>query len=312
MPETTEATTLVVAEPRAVAPVAPPGPPALVQADSDDQVLHLWLHEKSPRTRRAYRADVAAFLALVARPLRAITLGDVQGFKDSLAGLASASQARKLSAVKSLLSFGHGLGYLAYNVGAPIRLPSIKGTLAERILTEDAVINMLALERNPRNKTLLRLLYLGGLRISEACGLRVRDLQTNGDAGQITVFGKGGRTRVVFLKTTIWKDLAMMRGTDPDAPVFRSRERRASGPPIDDNLLDASQVHRIVKAAAKRAGLSAAVSAHWLRHAHVSHALDRGAPAHLVQATVGHASLATTSRYAHARPSDSSSRYLPG
>jgi len=52
------------------------------------------------------------------------------------------------------------------------------------------------------------------------------------------------------------------------------------------------------------------VSAHWLRHAHASHALDRGAPIHLVQATLGHASVATTGRYLHARPNDSSSRYL--
>jgi site-specific recombinase XerD len=74
--------------------------------------------------------------------------------------------------------------------------------------------------------------------------------------------------------------------------------------------LDASQVHRIVKAAAARAGLAPAVSAHWLRHAHASHALDRGAPIHLVQATLGHASVATTGRYLHARPQDSSSRYL--
>ena len=65
-----------------------------------------------------------------------------------------------------------------------------------------------------------------------------------------------------------------------------------------------------LRAAAARAGLPATVSLHWLRHAHVSHALDRGAPAHLVQATVGHASLTTTSRYAHARPNDSSARYL--
>ena len=70
------------------------------------------------------------------------------------------------------------------------------------------------------------------------------------------------------------------------------------------------EVHRIVKAAAARAGLSAAVSAHWLRHAHASHALDRGAPIHLVQATLGHSSVATTGRYLHARPNDSSSRYL--
>jgi integrase/recombinase XerD len=83
--------------------------------------------------------------------------------------------------------------------------------------------------------------------------------------------------------------------------VFRS----AKGGP-----LGCPQAHRILKAAAARAGLPEAVSMHWLRHAHVSHALDRGAPAHLVQATVGHASLTTTSRYAHARPNDSSARYL--
>jgi integrase/recombinase XerD len=65
-----------------------------------------------------------------------------------------------------------------------------------------------------------------------------------------------------------------------------------------------------VKAAAARAGLPPEVSAHWLRHAHASHALDRGAPAHLVQATLGHSSLTTTGRYLHARPSESSGKFL--
>ncbi len=65
-----------------------------------------------------------------------------------------------------------------------------------------------------------------------------------------------------------------------------------------------------MKAAAERAGLPASVSAHWLRHAHASHSLERGAPIHLVQTTLGHASVATTGRYLHARPSDSSARYL--
>ena len=59
-----------------------------------------------------------------------------------------------------------------------------------------------------------------------------------------------------------------------------------------------------------RAGIEKAVSPHWMRHAHASHALDRGAPVHLVQATLGHASLSSTSRYLHSRPADSSSRYL--
>jgi site-specific recombinase XerD len=95
----------------------------------------------------------------------------------------------------------------------------------------------------------------------------------------------------------------VLRGEDlsRDAPVFRSNKGDA---------LDPSQAHRIVAAAARRANIKGNVSARWLRHAHASYALDRGAPPHLVQSTLGHASLSTTSRYLHARPSDSSARYL--
>ncbi len=286
------------------APLPRPTAPVPAQAHSDEHLLALWLHGRSAATQRAYAADLRAFLAHVACPLQAVTLGDVQAFQDTLARLAPATEARRLSAVKSLLSFGHKTGYLPVNVGAAIRLPPVKQRLAERILDVDAVLHLLALERHGRNKALLRLLYLGGLRISEACGLRGRDMAARDDAGQVTVFGKGGKTRAVLLKASIWQELVALRSADPDAALFRSRE--------GGSALDPSQAHRIVKRAAQRAGLSDAVSAHWLRHAHVSHALDRGAPVHLVQATVGHASLATTSRYAHARPSDSSSRYLPG
>ncbi len=69
-----------------------------------------------------------------------------------------ASRARKLSAVKSLLSFGHRIGYLPFDVGRPVRLPRIKDTIAERILSEEVVLNMIAFEPSQRNKALLRLL----------------------------------------------------------------------------------------------------------------------------------------------------------
>ncbi|MDP4005636.1 tyrosine-type recombinase/integrase [Methylobacterium sp. NEAU K] len=83
------------------------------------------------------------------------------------------------------------------------------------------------------------------------------------------------------------------------------------GPQPVSGVLTAD-IHRVVKAAAARAGLPAEVSAHWLRHAHASHSLDRGAPIHLLQATLGYASVATTGRYLHARPSESSARFLGG
>jgi integrase/recombinase XerD len=87
--------------------------------------------------------------------------------------------------------------------------------------------------------------------------------------------------------------------------VFRSRKGNNHG------FLQPVAVLRVVRAAAKRAGLELPVSPHWFRHAHASHALDRGAPIHLVQATLGHATITTTGRYLHARPNDSSSHYLP-
>ncbi len=74
--------------------------------------------------------------------------------------------------------------------------------------------------------------------------------------------------------------------------------------------LSRTQVFRIVRAAAKRVGIDKDVSPHWLRHARASHALDRDAAVHLVQATLGHSSVATTGRYLHDRPTESSSKYL--
>jgi integrase/recombinase XerD len=265
-------------------------------------LIALWLHGRSPHTKRAYEADVGRFLALVGRPLGQVTLGDLQDFDDSLQNLAPASRARILSAAKSLLSFGHRLGYLPFDVGRPIKVPSQKNRLAERILVEADVQRMLALEPNSRNHALLRLLYSAGLRVSELCALTWRDVQERGDAGQVVVYGKGGKTRAILLSVATWQELVSLRDSaDSDAPVFRSRK---------GGHLDESQILRIVRGASKRAGIDALVSPHWLRHAHASHALDRGCPIHLVQATLGHASVATTGRYLHARPTDSSARYL--
>ena len=213
------------------------------------------------------------------------------------------SQARKLSAVKSLLSFAHRVGYTTFNVGAALRLPKIKNTLAERIVSEAAIGRLLALEPKPRNHALLRLLYAGGLRVSEVVALRWRDLQERHTGGQVTVFGKGGTTRVVVVSAETWRELVALRGdAGADDPVFRSQKGGA---------LSRQQAWQIVKTAAARAGLPENLSPHWLRHAHASHAMDRGAPIALVQATLGHASVQTTGRYLHARPEESSGRYLP-
>jgi integrase/recombinase XerD len=273
------------------------------QANSDGQVIELWLYGRPLHTQRAYAGDIARFLGGAGKPLPAVTLADIQGFADSLSALAPASRYRTLSAVKSLLAFGHRVGYLAFDAGRALRLPPVRDRLAERILPEADVHRILSLETNQRNRALLTLLYASGVRVSEACGLCWRDVRANGGAAQITVFGKGGKTRAIQLPASVATLLAKLRGKDGEEdPVFRSRKHGAALRPL--------AVLRIVRQAARRAGIEAAVSPHWLRHAHASHALDRGAPIHLVQATLGHASINTTGRYLHARPKDSSGRFL--
>src|ERR1700730_14823208 len=101
-----------------------------------------------------------------------------------------------------------------------VRLPVRKETLNERILPEAAVVKMLALEENERNHVLLKLLYASGARVSGLTGLRWRDVQEREPAGQITLFGKGGKTRTVLLPESVWTELVAFRGdADEDVPV---------------------------------------------------------------------------------------------
>jgi len=281
-------------------------------ARSDQQLIELWLYGRSANTQDAYRRDIARFCASCGKPLRLVTLGDLQRFADSLTNLAPASRTRVLNAVKSLLTFGAETGYLAVNVGAAFKHDGgLEDHLSERMLSEAEVQRMIAREEDPRNRALLLLLYGAGLRVSELCGLTWRDLrerpdlQATGMAGQVKVFGKGNKTRVVLLSREVWREVQALRAdASPDDPVFRSRKGGAA--------LTRVQVFRIVKAAAERARVvpGAAVSPHWLRHAHASHALKRGAPLSLVRDTLGHANVMTTNRYLQAEPDASSSQYL--
>lgn len=283
------------------------------QAASDEHLIRLWLHGRSDNTRDAYLRDIVQFTSFVDRPLRETGLEDLQDYTDHLAslGLKPSTRKRKIFAVKSLLSFGQGTGYLIYNVGTAVPAPKVKNQLAERILTEPEVHRMITLEPDLRNRMLVRLFYASGGRVSEICVLKIRDLQPRIDrrsgreAGQVTLFGKGEKTRAVLLSPETWAELReLVADAGPDEPVFRSRKQKHGG------HLHRSHVMRIVRAAAYRAGIKKDVSPHWLRHAHASHALDRGAPAHLVRDTLGHASLSTTNEYTHARPDQSSSQFL--
>jgi site-specific recombinase XerD len=271
-------------------------------AGGDELLIRAWLHGRPVNTVLAYRNDSSRFLAFAGKPLAEIVLADLQAWDTSLVSDRSTSRTRRLAAAKSLLAFGHGLGALPIDAGKALRLAKPTVTVADRILSEADVHRMVGAEQSPHRRALLRLLYLCGLRASEAAALCWRDVTPVGKGGEARILGKGAKLRTVGLPPALWRELMTLTPTrQPNAPVVPN----GTGHPLGRQA-----VHRAVRGAAKRAGIKLAVSPHWLRHSHASHALDHGAPPQVVQHNLGHASLATTTRYLHSRPGDHSANYL--
>lgn len=274
---------------------------------TDSQLIQLWLHGHSPNTIESYKHHVEGFLVSVGKPIEEVTLLDLQTWQLSLGGMSPASQKTALAAIKSLFSFGYQLGALKFNVAKLLHFPKVRDCLSEKILSVEQVKQILRLETLPRNRGILLTLYGCGLRVSELCELKWKDLKPRSESGQMSVFGKAGKTRVVLIPGYVWQVVCQLRqGAGGDEPVFRSRQRSE----LNGYHLSRKQVYKIVRKAAKRAGIEEKVSPHWLRHSHASHSLDGGAPLSLVQQTLGHSSIATTEKYLHAKPDDSSGMYL--
>ena len=272
-----------------------------------EQLVSLWVHGKSKNTQKLYRRVSDLLLGAIGKPANYLTLADLQNFADTLElrGLSTSSRRTYIAVVKSLLTFGHKTGLIQVNAGAALTTPKPKDTLSQKILTEAEVKRLIAAEPCDRNRLIFKVFYYAGLRVSELCGLNWEDMTSNGESGQLLIYGKGDKTRVVLLPKTLYTELLNSRGDGGNLePIFRSRKKS------DGGRLNPISVTQMVKVAAVRVGLSDKASAHWLRHCHASHALNRGAPIHLLSQTLGHASVATTSKYLHAKPNDSSGLYL--
>jgi integrase/recombinase XerD len=226
-------------------------------------------------------------------------------------GVGKATRTQYVLRVKSLLGYAHKVGYTPFNAGAVIKVKpeaAHRGAnLAKRIITETEVALLIRAARSKRDRVLVEVTYAGGLRVSELTALSWTDVLPR-DQGrvQLSIAGKGGKVRQVLLPEIVSRSLLSLRGdAGANDPVFASRK--------GGGRLTERGVHDMVKRLAKKAGINEAVSPHWLRHAHGSHAIDRGASLPEVQATLGHGNISTTSGYLHARPDSSSGLRLdPG
>ena len=273
-----------------------------------DDLIEQWLALHYGLTRASYENTINQFRTAVKLPIHLIRTQHVRNWLDSL-DAADTTKQKHLAIIKAFFNFVLSLDDSPIRV-SPVprqfRLSTPKETLVERILTKQDVAALISGEFEKRNRLILLVLYQTAIRVSELCGLCWKDITPRPDINtvQLTVYGKRGKTRYIALAPSLAKELKEFQGKAKfNAPIFTS----AAG-----NALAPSHIHRIVRRAAIKAELPLAhkVSPHWLRHAHATHALSNGAPLRLVQATLGHASLDTTSKYLHIRPMESSGLYL--
>ncbi|RQX18328.1 integrase [Micromonospora ureilytica] len=296
-------------------------PPALRDA-VDDFAEHLSrVRNRSAHTVRAYVTDLVSLLDHAVRmgcvDLAELDLSVLRSWlaRQRTTGAARTSLARRAASARAFSAWAHRAGLLPADVGAALASPRAHRELPTVLRADQAAALVEAPARRAphtdppgepgagaaaeavplRDRVLLELLYATGVRVSEACGLDVGDV----DHGRrvIRVFGKGGRERSVPYGVPAQRALddwlrrgrpAMVGGRSGDALLLGARGGR----------LNPTTARQIVGAYAETAGLPR-TSPHDLRHSAATHLLEGGADLRAVQELLGHSSLASTQIYTH-------------
>ncbi len=218
--------------------------------------------------------------------------------------LGASSAARTLVAVRGFHRFARREGLSGSDPAALVRPPVPAARLPKALPLPDVEAILAAAGAggtalSMRNQALLELLYGSGARISEAVGLDVDDLDLEG--GVVRLAGTGGKDRLVPVGSyalgavTAYVTSARPGLSRPCTAVRRSTSAlflNARG-----GRLSRQSAWTVLRNAAERAGVSAVVSPHTLRHSFATHLLDGGADVRIVQELLGHASVTTTQIY---------------
>ena len=271
----------------------------------------------SPRTVLAYRSDLERFanfwekeFAHESAAKTALSKLDTLAVRSYLAALHRAklsnrSISRHLSTLRSFFRWACREGHLAASPAKGLPSPRVPKTLP-RALTLPDTERLLDAEDGEalvpeRERALFELLYATGLRVSEAAGLDLEDVDFSSRLVRVT--GKGRRERIVPFGEAA-EDALRAYLPSRDALRHRGRERE-HGPeePLFVNArggrLTSRSMARLLKRRLRAAGLPAEISPHALRHTFATHLLQAGADLRAIQELLGHASLSTTQKYTH-------------
>ena len=242
------------------------------------------------RTRQAYIESVAKFAKFYGRSPDQITEPECQRY------LLHLLQERKLAhsscnVVASALQFFYRVTLKRREAEFCLPRPKVPSRLPQ-ILSREEVAALFENTANLKHRAFLMTTYGGGLRLLEACHLKVSNI----DSDRMTIRveqGKGAQDRYTLLSPRLLTELRRYWiAHRPQQWLFPSP--RDSTQPIS-----AHTAHRIYHAAKARTGIAKAGGIHALRHAFATHLLEAGMDVHTIQRLLGHGSLSTTARYFH-------------
>ncbi len=266
-------------------------------------------------TQLAYARDLKDFSAWCDTQnlaLMGVAQGDVETYLVSLeaSGLAQATRARRLSAVRQLYRFAFEEGWRSDNPALRIAGPK-RGKRLPKTLSEDEVDALLTGARESgraadrlRNTCLMELLYATGMRVSELVSLPVA--AARGNPKMLLVRGKGGKERMVPLsppaRTAMIDWLAQRDESEDLARIACGKVASKFLFPSHSKAghLTRHRFYLMIKEFAVAGGVSPGkVTPHTLRHAFATHLLARGADLRAIQTLLGHADIGTTEIYTH-------------
>ncbi len=263
-------------------------------------------------TRRAYVSDVRQFAQSLGEKasLTSVTKERIGEYLGSLYGdREAATLGRKLASIRSFYRYLVREGICDADPTAGLSGPRTPKGLPNPLSVDDCEVLMTdpikpATRERPairdlRDRALAETLYGTGVRVGELVALDVRDVEFR--RGEIRVWGKGGKERVVPLPAAARESLeaylaARQRPGVLAEPLFISLRRGAANAE-PARRLSARDVRRVLAKRARRAGVADHVHPHRLRHSYATHLLDMGADLREIQELLGHSSLSTTQKY---------------
>jgi integrase/recombinase XerC/integrase/recombinase XerD len=287
-------------------------PHAIGEAAHKFLYFMIYIKTVSPFTIRAYEVDLAQAFdldkfdreelnspALAAKPPKlgsADLLARCRKAQSRWAPLSPASRNRKAACLKSFLRWLHAEEAIDKDLTHQIHAPKVPGRLPHHLSPDEAIGLIRALQREAtvsstaeqsqvasRDLALILLLYGGGLRVSEACGLKWASVDMS--QRRLRVLGKGGRERLVVLPPLAIAALKVL----PREGAFV----------FGHEPLNTRTAYEIVRSRGAKAGLLKPLHPHALRHSFATHLLSSGANLRTLQELLGHRTLQATQRYTH-------------